>query len=135
MGVSAIGRIGNSYSQNERDLEQYQQRMENGDLAVFRGVELTWDDVLRRDVINQLICHFELQIQSYETRYGIDFWEYFAAETVQLSKMQGDGLLAVERGGLRVLPAGRLLIRNICMVFDFYLNSQDDDKVRFSKVI
>ena len=135
MGVSAIGRVGNSYSQNERDLEQYQKRMENGDLAVFRGVELTWDDVLRRDVINQLICHFELQIESYETRYGIDFWEYFAAETVQLSKMQGDGLLAVEQGGLRVLPAGRLLIRNICMVFDFYLNSQDNDKVRFSKVI
>jgi len=135
MGVSAIGRIGKSYSQNERDLEQYQKRMENGDLAVFRGVELTWDDVLRREVINQLICHFELQTEGYETRYGIDFWEYFAAESEQLTKMQEDGLLVMERSGLRVLPAGRLLIRNICMVFDYYLNSQADDKVRFSKVI
>ena len=135
MGVSAIGRIGNSYSQNERDLEKYQQRMESGDLAVFRGVELTRDDVLRRDVINQLICHFELRVEGYETRYGIDFWGYFAAESVPLAKMQEDGLLSVERSGLRVLPAGRLLIRNICMVFDYYLNSQADDKVRYSKVI
>ncbi|MFZ4703439.1 MAG: oxygen-independent coproporphyrinogen III oxidase, partial [Candidatus Methylumidiphilus sp.] len=78
MGVSAIGRIGGSYSQNERDLEQYQQRIETGDLAVFRGVELTADDVLRREVINQLICHFELSAEAFNTRHGIDFWSYFS---------------------------------------------------------
>jgi len=135
MGVSAIGRIGRSYSQNERDLEQYQMRIETGGLAVFRGVELTGDDVLRRDVINQLICHFELKAVDYETRHAIDFWGYFAAEWEQLTVMQEDGLLEMDSQGLQVLPAGRLLIRNICMVFDYYLNSQADDKVRYSKVI
>jgi len=135
MGVSAIGRIGRSYSQNERDLEQYQMRIETGGLAVFRGVELTGDDVLRRDVINQLICHFELNAVDFETRHAVDFWGYFAAEWEQLTVMQEDGLLEMDSQGLQVLPAGRLLIRNICMVFDYYLNSQSDDKVRYSKVI
>ena len=135
MGVSAIGRIGRSYSQNERDLEQYQMRIETGGLAVFRGVELTGDDVLRRDVINQLICHFELNAVDFETRHAVDFWGYFAAEWEQLTVMQEDGLLEMDSQGLQVLPAGRLLIRNICMVFDYYLNSQADDKVRYSKVI
>ena len=135
MGVSAIGRIGRSYSQNERDLEQYQMRIETGGLAVFRGVGLTSDDVLRRDVINQLICHFELNAVDFETLRAIDFWGYFAAEWEQLTVMQEDGLLKMDSQGLQVLPAGRLLIRNICMVFDYYLNSQADDKVRYSKVI
>jgi oxygen-independent coproporphyrinogen-3 oxidase len=135
MGVSAIGRIGSSYSQNERDLGQYQTRIEGGDLAVFRGVELTSDDILRREVINQLICHFELQTGHIEARHNIGFWEYFAAEWEQLTAMQADGLLVMGSQGLRVLPAGRLLIRNICMVFDHYLGNQSDDKVRFSKVI
>ncbi|MEI7867658.1 MAG: oxygen-independent coproporphyrinogen III oxidase [Candidatus Methylumidiphilus sp.] len=135
MGVSAIGRIGRSYSQNERDLEQYQVRIESGGLAVFRGVGLTGDDVLRRDVINQLICHFELNAVDFETRYAVDFWGYFAAEWEQLTVMQEDGLLKMDSQGLQVLPAGRLLIRNICMVFDHYLNNQANDKVRYSKVI
>lgn len=135
MGVSAIGRIGNSYSQNERDLERYQERLESGDLAIFRGVGLNGDDVLRRDVINQLICHFELDTQAVESRYAIKFWSYFAAEAEQLNVMQEDGLLILDETGVRVQPAGRLLIRNICMVFDYYMNHQADDKIRYSKVI
>ena len=135
LGVSAIGRVGRSYSQNERELERYQERVESGDLAVFRGVELHDDDVLRRAVINQLICHFELRTEAYNTGYGIDFWQYFAEEVKSLVAMQADGLLVMDDHGLRVLPAGRLLIRNICMVFDYYLNSQANDQVRFSKVI
>jgi oxygen-independent coproporphyrinogen-3 oxidase len=135
MGVSAIGRVGNSYSQNERDLEQYQARVEAGDLAVFRGVELTDEDVLRRGVINQLICHFELSAEVFNGCNDINFWEYFSAEREALTAMQHDGLLSVDDSGIKVLPAGRLLIRNICMVFDQYLNNAADDKVRFSKVI
>jgi oxygen-independent coproporphyrinogen-3 oxidase len=135
LGVSAIGRVGSSYSQNERTLEQYQARIEGGDLAIFRGVELTADDILRREVINQLICHFEVQAGHFKARHTIGFWDYFAAEWGQLTAMQADGLLVMGSQGLRVLPAGRLLIRNICMVFDHYLGSQADDTVRFSKVI
>ncbi len=135
LGVSAIGRVGDSYSQNERDLERYQERIENEGLAVFRGVGLTADDRLRRAVINQLICHFELTVAEFEACHGIDFWGYFAREWKALEAMSHDGLLDLGREGLRVLPAGRLLIRNICMVFDYYLNSQDDGRIRYSKVI
>ena len=135
MGVSSIGRVGDSYSQNERDLERYQERVEGEGLAVFRGVELTADDRLRREVINQLICHFELEIADFEARHGIGFWAYFAGEWEALAARREDGLISLDRQGLKVLPAGRLLIRNICMVFDRYLNSQADDKIRYSKVI
>jgi oxygen-independent coproporphyrinogen-3 oxidase len=135
MGVSAIGRVGNSYSQNERELEQYQQRVEQEGLAVFRGVKLGQDDVLRRAIINQLICHFELDFRAIETESGVDFAKDFSDELNELSAMQQDGLLALDGHGLKVLPAGRLLIRNICMVFDRYLQNAGDAPNRFSKVI
>lgn len=136
LGVSSIGRVGNSYSQNERDLERYQERIESGDLAIFRGVELDGDDVLRRAVINQLICHFALDFAAVEAARGIDFETYFAAELQDLAELARDGLLSLDDRGLTVLPAGRLLIRNICMVFDRYLRGADaDSSKRFSKVI
>ncbi|MFM8332955.1 MAG: oxygen-independent coproporphyrinogen III oxidase [Candidatus Methylumidiphilus sp.] len=135
LGVSAIGRVGDSYSQNERDLARYQERIEGEGLAVFRGVALTADDRLRRAAINQLICHFALDTGDFEAGHGIDFWAYFAAEWQALANMQADGLLSLDRQRIKVLPAGRLLIRNICMVFDRYLNAQADNKIRYSKVI
>jgi len=135
LGVSAIGRVGDSYSQNERDLEHYQERIENEGLAVLRGVELTADDRLRREAINQLICHFELDAGDFSARHGIEFWAYFAEEWQALKAMQQDGLISLDRNKLKVLAPGRLLIRNICMVFDRYLKSQADDRIRFSKVI
>lgn len=136
LGVSAIGRIGDSYSQNERDLPHYQQHINAEGLAVFRGVELTPDDKLRREIINQLICHFELNLAEVAAHHGIPFQTYFACELNELAEMQRDGLLTLDQANLRVLPAGRLLIRNICMVFDRYLRAtHDDSSVRFSKVI
>ena len=136
MGVSAIGRVGTCYVQNERELENYQSRCENEGLAVFRGIELNEDDLLRRAIINQLICHFELSPADFESRYNIDFGSYFQAELEQLQGMQEDGLLMLDpTNGLRVLPAGRLLIRNICMVFDNYLGNASAGSARFSKVI
>ncbi|MDD5033178.1 MAG: oxygen-independent coproporphyrinogen III oxidase [Methylococcaceae bacterium] len=133
LGVSAIGRVGSSYNQNERDLERYQERIENEGLAVFRGVELSPDDELRRAIINQLICHFQLRFAEFEARYGIDFGAYFGPELEKLADLEGDGLLALDAGGIAVKPAGRLLIRNLCMVFDRYL--RDGGSARFSKVI
>ena len=135
MGVSSIGRVGNSYSQNEREIDDYQRRVDSEGLAVFRGITLTPDDELRRAVINQLICHFELNPADFEARYRIDFAVYFALELRELAVMQADGLLAVDANGIRVLPPGRLLIRNICMVFDSYLRMGSNEKARFSKVI
>ncbi len=133
LGATSIGMVGDSYSQNLKGLEEYYARVDAGRLAVFRGVLLDDDDRLRRAVITDLICHFTLDFATVERRFGIRFRDYFAVELAELADMQADGLLAPSEVGIRVLPPGRLLIRNICMVFDRYLREQKQQ--RFSKVI
>ncbi len=133
LGATSIGMVGDSYSQNLKGLEDYYARIAEGRLAVFRGVRLDEDDRLRRVVITALICHFQLEFAAIERQYGIVFPDYFAAELAELADMQADGLLALSETGIRVLPPGRLLIRNICMTFDRYLREQKQQ--RFSKVI
>lgn len=134
MGVTAISTVGDSYAQNVHDLNEYHRRIDAGRLPVYRGVELSLDDLLRREIIMQLICHFCLGIKAIEQEWGICFTKYFEKEQPRLEAMLIDGLLKIEEGRLRVLPAGRLLIRNICMVFDKYLRT--DRRTRhFSKVI
>jgi oxygen-independent coproporphyrinogen-3 oxidase len=103
-------------------------------LPVFKGIELTRDDEIRRDVITRLICHFVLQMPDLESRWGIDFRQYFSNELGKLEAMQEDGLVEVGEQSIQVKPKGRLLIRNICMQFDAYLNTQAS-KGSFSKVI
>ena len=134
LGVTSISTIGDTYSQNVRTLEEYYEAIDAGRLAVFRGIELNRDDLVRRDVITRLICHFVLDFAVVEARWGIDFRHYFATELARLEEMAEDGLLAVEGAGIRVLPPGRLLIRNICMAFDSYLSSAVQQK-SFSRVI
>ncbi|MCK5308937.1 MAG: oxygen-independent coproporphyrinogen III oxidase, partial [Zetaproteobacteria bacterium] len=134
MGATSISKVGQSYSQNEKDLESYYSRLDNNELPVFRGIELDSDDVLRREVITQLICHFTLDIQSLEPERGIQFSQYFDVEQDELRRMQDDGLLVQDNSHITILPAGRLLVRNICMVFDRYLRDSDGSR-RFSKVI
>ncbi len=133
IGVTSIGKVGNSYSQNVRTTEEYYQRIDAGRIPVFRGIELSEDDILRRDVITRLICNFELDKRDIERRYGIDFAEYFATELPELEQLQADGLITTDADRIDVLPVGRLLIRNVCMVFDRYL--RDAKERRFSKVI
>ena len=134
LGVTSISTIGDTYSQNVRTLEAYYEAIDAGRLAVFRGIELNRDDLVRRDVITRLICHFVLDFAVVEARWGIDFRHYFATELARLEEMADDGLLAVEGARIRVLPPGRLLIRNICMAFDSYLSSAVQQK-SFSRVI
>ena len=133
LGATSIGMVGDSYSQNLKTLEEYYARIDEGRLAVFRGVRLNADDRLRRAAITALICHFKLEFSAIERQFGIRFRDYFAVELAELADMQADGLLALSETGIRVLPAGRLLIRNICMAFDRYLREQKQQ--RFSKVI
>lgn len=133
MGATAISKVGASYSQNLKNLDEYAARINGGGLAVFRGVELTDDDTLRREVITRLICHFELDYAAIEAGYGIDFGRYFADALARLDGFVADGLLSLDERGLRVRPRGRLLIRNICMQFDRYLSGGGEQ--RFSKVI
>ncbi|MEK8089705.1 oxygen-independent coproporphyrinogen III oxidase [Thermithiobacillus plumbiphilus] len=133
LGVSAISRIGDSYSQNVSVLDDYQARIDAGHSPLARGMTLSDDDRLRRAVIDQLICHFRLDFASMEARFGITFRDYFAAELQMLASMADDGLLRLHASGIEVLAPGRLLIRNVCMVFDVYL--RQGAPVRFSRVI
>ena len=132
-GVTSIGRVGDAYIQNVKELDQYDELIKQHKLPVFKGVELNDDDKLRREVISQLICHFDLTYANIENAFPIKFTDYFANELMALIPMQTDGLLTLFANGIKVLPAGRLLIRNICMVFDSYLAHKQQQQ--FSKVI
>lgn len=133
MGATSISLINNTYAQNYKSLNDYYQAIDAGHLAVFRGVELTEDDELRRDVITRLISHFHLNFATVETQWGIVFNEYFEQEMKSLTPMVEDGLIELSDSDLYVTAAGRLLIRNICMAFDAYLKQGIQN--RFSKVI
>ncbi|MEX2163417.1 MAG: oxygen-independent coproporphyrinogen III oxidase [Sulfuricaulis sp.] len=133
LGVTSIGMVGDSYCQNQRTLEEYYAAIDGGHLPVMRGITLNADDKLRREIITQLICHFMLDVRTVEKSHAIRFSEYFSTELADLRVMQQDGLLDMDAGAIRVRPAGKLLIRNICMVFDRYL--REKQQRRFSKVI
>ena len=133
LGITSISRVGDAYSQNVKELDEYDQLISQNKLPVFKGFELDDDDKLRRAVITQLICHFGLCFAVIEQEFSINFADYFARELHALAPMQADGLLTVSTEGIHVLPAGRLLIRNICMVFDKYLAQKQQQQ--FSKVI
>ncbi|NCA69084.1 MAG: oxygen-independent coproporphyrinogen III oxidase [Sphingobacteriia bacterium] len=134
IGVTSIGMIDNTYGQNRRELEEYYADLDAGRLPVFRGIELSPDDLIRRDVITRLICHFELDIPATEARWAIDFSDYFADSLAKLRDMATDGLLDLGDRQIRILPRGRLLVRNICMAFDAYLATKTGP-IGFSKVI
>ncbi len=133
LGVTSIGMVGPTYSQNLKTLEEYYEKIDNNELAVFRGLRLNRDDEIRRDVITSLICNFELLFSDIENKWGIHFSEYFSDELKLLTSMVDDGLVSSDQDKIEVLPKGRFLIRNICMVFDVYMKQQQ--KTRFSKVI
>lgn len=133
LGVSAISQIGDLYSQNDSDIASYQQTLGNGQLATRRGLHCNADDRLRRAVIQQLICHFELRFADIERAHGVAFRDYFAALWPELEQLAGDGLIVLDEQGIQVRPAGRLLVRSLCMLFDRYLN--DQVRQRFSRVI
>lgn len=132
LGVTSIGKVANCYSQNVKTIEEYYALLDNNQLPVFRGVELNDDDLLRREVINQLICHYYLNFEEIEKQFEINFGSYFETELTQIHKMQTDGLVTLGDKEITVNPIGYLLIRNICMVFDRYLAGS---KNSFSKVI
>lgn len=133
LGITSIGKVADSYSQNIKTIKEYTDIIETGHLPVFRGIALSQDDILRREVINQLICHFELKFKDIESEFSINFSDYFADELKQIKEMESDSLLTLTDDEIFVLPEGKLLIRNICMVFDIYLKANKEQ--RFSKVI
>lgn len=134
LGVSAIGSIGPTYSQNYRALDEYYASLDRGELPIMRGLELKADDLLRRAVIQALMCHFMLSKESIEIGYLIDFDRYFAAELAELRGLERSGLVEVDERWITVTARGRMLIRNVCMVFDKYLR-HDREVQRYSRVI
>jgi oxygen-independent coproporphyrinogen-3 oxidase len=122
LGMSSISQVGSDYAQNARDLGEYQRRISAGGLATARGVHLSAEDALRRDVIQQLTCHGRVDVARIESLHGIEFRTHFADELRRLADMECDGLVSVDAQHIVVLPLGRLLTRNVCMVFDAYLD-------------
>ncbi|MBU2964462.1 oxygen-independent coproporphyrinogen III oxidase [Amphritea sp. 2_MG-2023] len=134
MGVSSISQIGDVYYQNEHDMSAYTGAVEARTNAIKRGVTLSTDDRIRRAVITQLICHFQLDMADIEAQFDIRFADYFAEELQELQKFTGDGLVVLSDKRIEVTPAGRLLIRRICMAFDAYIPKQEPTK-GFSRII
>jgi oxygen-independent coproporphyrinogen-3 oxidase len=134
LGVSSIGKVSDCYAQNIKDIQTWQAAVESGELPIWRGVRLNTEDRLRRRVIESIMCHGELDFETIEAMFAIDFHEHFAPELRNLEPMEEDGLLKMGGDSFSVTPSGRLLLRNIAMVFDEYLQ-QAEEKPRFSRVI
>jgi len=133
-GVSAISQVSDNFSQNTLSLDEYHDRLEKSRLPIVRGYQSQPDDLLRRDIIQQLTCHFRLDKRALAKHWNIDFERQFADELTRLEEMAQDGLVRLDADAIVVLPAGRLLVRNICMIFDSY-QQKPGTSGRFSRTI
>jgi oxygen-independent coproporphyrinogen-3 oxidase len=134
LGVSSIGRVGATYSQNAKTMEEYCDLLDQGHLPVVRGLALTRDDLIRRAVIMALMCQGQLQFESINLAWLVDFKKYFANELTQLEAMQAQGLVQLSDTGIQVSAMGWFFVRGVAMVFDRYVQA-DRNRTRFSKII
>jgi len=134
LGVSSIGRIGATYSQNAKTLEEYYDYLDQGRFPIVRGLALSRDDLVRRAVIMALMCQGELQYESIELGYMIDFKSYFAHELEALEELEKTGMVVLEDTGIQVTDFGWFFVRAVAMQFDRYLQT-DRNRARFSKII
>ena len=132
-GATSISMLYDIYAQNYKKIRDYYQAIDTGRLPTARGVLLNEDDIIRRDVIMKLMCHFRLVKSEIEEAHGIDFDEYFKQEMEELKQLEYDGLIRIYPDRIDVTPAGRLLIRNIAVTFDIYTKAKKEQK--FSKAI
>ncbi len=134
LGVSSIGRIGTTYSQNAKTIEEYYDYLDQARFPVVRGLALSRDDLVRRAVIMALMCQGQVTFESIELAFLIDFKNYFASELEALYKLQEQGLVVLESSGIQVTEIGWFFVRAVAMVFDKYLQT-DRNRARFSKII
>ncbi len=134
IGVSAIGKVGPTYSQNVRTLDEYYAALDADQLPTLRGMVLTEDDILRRNIIQRLMCQFALSKEAIEEVHAIDFAGYFAPELEKLAEYEAHGMLTMDKEWITVTPKGRFLIRTIAMVFDRHLREKQA-QARYSRVI
>jgi oxygen-independent coproporphyrinogen-3 oxidase len=133
-GISAIGKVGDAYVQNVKALDAYYPRLDAGVLPALRGISLTPDDVLRREVIQRIMCDFALDFGYVEASHGVRFADYFAPELAALRTLADDGIVTLTDRSLRVTPAGRLLVRTVAMPFDRHVR-EGQERARYSRVI
>jgi oxygen-independent coproporphyrinogen-3 oxidase len=134
LGVSSISSIGNVYAQNAVTTMEYEALIEKGQLPVRKGIAVDEDDLLRAEVIQALMCYDSLDFNEFDTKLGIDFRVYFADEIERLRPLADDGLVLLDASEIRITAKGRLLLRSIAMVFDRYINPQEET-AQFSKAI
>ncbi len=134
LGVSSIGRVGPTFSQNVKTLDEYYDLLNQGRLPVVRGMALSRDDLVRRTVIMALMCQGSVLFESVELSHLVDFKQYFASEMESLASMQDQGLLIIDDAGIHVTELGWFFVRGVAMVFDKYLQA-DKNRARFSKII
>ncbi|MFM1925127.1 MAG: Oxygen-independent coproporphyrinogen-III oxidase [Pseudomonadota bacterium] len=134
LGVSSIGRIGSTYSQNAKTMEAYCDLLDRGHFPVERGLHLNRDDLVRRAVIMALMCQGHLEFEAINLAWLIDFKTMFAHEMAQLEDMQAQGLVQLHDAGIQVTAMGWFFVRGVAMVFDRHLQT-DRNRNRFSKII
>jgi oxygen-independent coproporphyrinogen-3 oxidase len=133
LGLSAIGKIGDSYVQNIRSLDEYYSLLDQGELPVEKGIHLSQDDLLRRRVITDLMCSNPINFDQLESQYGINFAGYFSDELDAIQLYADEGLIRLDGSTLSVTPKGRLFVRAVAMAFDQYLVRQSTAK--YSRLI
>jgi oxygen-independent coproporphyrinogen-3 oxidase len=134
LGVSAIGRMGGTYSQNAKSMDEYVGLLDHGQLPIVKGVALSRDDLIRRAWIMAIMCQGQVQYDAFNEAWLIDVQKYFASEFSQLELFQTHGLVVLTEGGLQVTPMGWFFVRGVAMVFDKYLQA-NLNRTRFSKII
>lgn len=134
LGVSSISSIGNVYSQNAVTTMEYQAILEQGQLPVKKGIAVDADDLLRAEVIQELMCYDSLDFDDFDARLGIDFRAYFADEIRRLQTLAEDELIVLDEQQIRITAKGRLLLRSIAMIFDRYIDPEEES-AQFSKAI
>ncbi|MEQ1669134.1 MAG: oxygen-independent coproporphyrinogen III oxidase, partial [Sulfuriferula sp.] len=134
-GVSAISQTDEVYVQNAKNLAEYQQRIAAGGLATERGLRISTEDKLRRDVITRLMCDLRVDKTAFAQLWAIDFDSYFADALSALADLQADGLIIPQADSLHVTETGRLFLRNIAMCFDTYLNQPSPLAPRYSRTL
>lgn len=134
LGVSGIGSIGNMFAQNSVSTIEYEEMIESGELPIVKGLLIDDDDLLRAAVIQDLMCYDSLSFDDFGARHNIDFRAYFASEIEKLGVLEDDDLIVLSDAGIEITPRGRLLLRNIAMTFDRYIDLEENDN-RFSKAI
>ena len=135
IGLTSIGEGKRYYAQNTKDMKRYEEAIDSGRLPYERGIELSDDDYIRKEVIMELMANFSIDISRIEKDLNINFEEYFANSIEALKEFIDEGLVTLSKDKLKVSDTGTLLIRNIAMVFDAYMQKYQGNKKSFSKTV